>query len=85
MVHAAARELAGLDITVNAVSPGLMETDMTATWNEELKKTFAKRIPKGRFARPEEVAVAAVFLATPAASYVTGQIYSVNGGDHMSG
>jgi 3-oxoacyl-[acyl-carrier protein] reductase len=85
LVHAVARELATTDITVNAVSPGLVDTPMTAKWSEEVRRSLVARIPKGRFATPEEIAAAAVFLATPAASYITGQVIGVNGGDHMSG
>jgi 3-oxoacyl-[acyl-carrier protein] reductase len=72
-----------MDITVNAISPGLVETDMTRAWSEELRKTLVQRIPKGRFAKPDEIAIAAVFLASPGARFITGQIISVNGGDYM--
>ena len=85
LVHAAARELAKYNITVNAVSPGMTDTPMTADWSDEVKRSLSQRIPKGRFATPEEIAAAVVFLASPLAEFVVGQIINVNGGDYMSG
>ncbi len=76
----AARELASRGITVNAVAPGFIETDMTAGLKEEMKAELMKRIPLNCLGQPEDVAQAALFLASPAARYVTGQVLTVDGG-----
>jgi 3-oxoacyl-[acyl-carrier protein] reductase len=78
--QSAARELASRGITVNAVAPGFIETDMTAALNEELRQELLKRIPLNRFGQPDEVANVACFLAGPAAQYITGQVLTVDGG-----
>jgi 3-oxoacyl-[acyl-carrier protein] reductase len=79
-----AREYASRGITVNAVSPGYIDTDMTATdLPEERRGELLKSIPLGRVGKPEDVAAAVVFLASPAAAYVTGQVLRVNGGLFM--
>jgi 3-oxoacyl-[acyl-carrier protein] reductase len=78
-----ARELAPRGITVNAIAPGFIETDMTAALKEEWRKDLLVRIPLGGFGQPEDVAQAAVFLASPAARYITGQVLSVDGGMTM--
>jgi 3-oxoacyl-[acyl-carrier protein] reductase len=80
---AMARELASRQITVNAIAPGFITTDMTSTLPEAARKEFAERIPLGRFGAPEEVAELALFLVSDAAAYVTGQVVGINGGMYM--
>jgi 3-oxoacyl-[acyl-carrier protein] reductase len=75
-----ARELAGRGVTVNAIAPGFIETDMTSDLNEDLKATILRQIPMARFGAAEDVAGAACFLAGPAAAYITGQVLTVDGG-----
>ena len=75
-----ARELASRNITVNAVAPGFIDTDMTRGLPEEQKEALLKQIPAGRLGSPEDIAEAVAFLASPAAAYITGQTLSVNGG-----
>ena len=76
----AARELASRGITVNVVAPGFIETDMTSGLTEETRAGILKQIPLGIFGQAEDIANAAVFLASPAARYVTGQVLTVDGG-----
>jgi 3-oxoacyl-[acyl-carrier protein] reductase len=78
-----AREVASRGVTVNAVAPGFVETDMTASLGAEQKALYTAVIPVGRVATPAEVAAAVVFLASPAAGYVTGHVLHVNGGLFM--
>lgn len=78
-----ARELASRGITVNALAPGFIETDMTAVINEEARKQLTQKIPLGCLGTPEDIAHAALFLASPAARYVTGQVLTVDGGMAM--
>jgi len=75
-----ARELASRNITVNAVAPGFIETEMTAALPEKVRAEMQAQIPLNRFGSPEEVAQAVVFLAGDAAAYMTGQVLHVNGG-----
>jgi 3-oxoacyl-(acyl-carrier-protein) reductase len=78
-----ARELSGKGITVNAVSPGFIETEMVAGIPDNVKEKILAQIPLGRFGKPEEVANAVVFLASEETGYITGQVLSVNGGMYM--
>ena len=75
-----AKELASRGIRVNAVAPGIIDTDMTAVLSDAVKEDMLKSIPLGRVAQPEEVAKAVVFLASDNASYITGQVLNVDGG-----
>ena len=75
-----AREFAGRNVTVNAVAPGFIVTDMTAALGELVNEEVKKRIPAKRIGRPEEVAEAVLFLASRAASYITGQVLTIDGG-----
>jgi 3-oxoacyl-[acyl-carrier protein] reductase len=78
-----AREVARYGITANAIAPGFIETEMTAGMPEEARGNVLTAIPVGRLGRPEDVAEAALFLASEAAAYVTGQVIGVNGGLYM--
>lgn len=80
MTKSAAKELASRSITVNAVAPGFIETDMTAALSDEARDAYAKAIPLGRLGSAQDVADAVAFLASDRASYITGQILAVNGG-----
>ena len=80
---AIAREVASRGVTVNAVAPGFIETDMTARLPEKLREEFLQMIPLGRFGTCDEVAETMLFLAAPGAGYITGQVVGVNGGLYM--
>ena len=79
-----AKELAGRNVTVNAVAPGFIDTDMTKSLPEEVVTGMLKQIPLARFGNPEDVAAAAAFLASPKAAYITGTVVHVNGGMFMN-
>jgi 3-oxoacyl-[acyl-carrier protein] reductase len=80
LTKSVARELGSRGITVNALAPGFIETDMTAGLKEEWKAEMLKKIPLNCLGQPEDIAEAALFLASPAARYVTGQVLTVDGG-----
>lgn len=75
-----AKEVASRNITVNAVAPGFIETDMTEVLPADIKENYLKQIPLGRFGKPEDVANVVLFLASDLASYITGEVIHVNGG-----
>ncbi len=78
-----AREYANRNVTANAVAPGFIETAMTQALTENVRQELAKQIPMGKLGTPEDVANAVRFLASPWASYITGQVIHVNGGMYM--
>jgi 3-oxoacyl-[acyl-carrier protein] reductase len=78
-----ARELSSRQITVNAVTPGFIETDMTSGLSEELRNEHLKAIPLGRYGLSAEVAALVCFLASPQSGYITGQVIGINGGMYM--
>ena len=80
LTKAAARELASRGITVNAIAPGFIETDMTSVLPEKVREASVAQIPLGSFGKPEQVAAAVAFLASEDAAYITGQVLHVDGG-----
>ena len=78
-----ARELGSRGITVNAVAPGFIDTDMTRALSEEQRAALLRQIPAGRLGTPAEVAAAVLFLVSPQAAYITGETMHVNGGMYM--
>ena len=83
LTKAVARELASRNITVNAVAPGYIDTDMTGDLGDKAKAAMIDQIPMGRIGTPEEVAGVVAFLASEAADYITGQVIHVSGGMYM--
>ncbi len=84
MARALAQEIASRNITVNCIAPGFIDTDMTRALNEQQRAAILGRIPLARLGTAEEVAAAAVFLASPQAGYITGTTLHVNGGMYMA-
>jgi len=82
--RALAREVGIRGITVNTVAPGFIDTDMTRAMSDDQRKALQGQIPANRLGSAEEIAEAVVFLASPSASYITGQTLHVNGGMYMS-
>lgn len=80
MTKSAAKELAARGITVNAIAPGFIETDMTSVLSEKVKEETMRQIPLGRLGQGEDIAAAAAFLASEEAGYITGQVLHVDGG-----
>lgn len=84
MTRSLARELGSRNITVNCVAPGFIDTDMTRALSEEQRNALLAQIPLGRLGRPQDVAAAVAYLASPAGDYVTGAVLHVNGGMFMA-
>jgi 3-oxoacyl-[acyl-carrier protein] reductase len=78
-----AQEIASRNITVNAIAPGFIDTDMTAALSDQLKQNMLAHIPLKRFGKPEDIAAAVKFLASEEAGYITGAVLNVNGGMYM--
>lgn len=83
MTRALAKELGSRNITVNCIAPGFIETDMTAVLPEAQQKALMSQIPMGHLGKPEDIAHAVAYLASPLAGYVTGQELHINGGMYM--
>lgn len=83
LTKSAAKELASRKITVNAIAPGFIQTDMTDVLSDKVKEATAKMIPMGTFGQPEDIAKTAAFLASDGAAYITGQVICVDGGMAM--
>jgi 3-oxoacyl-[acyl-carrier protein] reductase len=85
LTKVAAREMARQQVTVNAVAPGYIDTEMTKTMPPEVTQKFLEQVPLGRMGTVDDIAAAILFLSSPLASYITGQVLHVNGGFHMAG
>jgi 3-oxoacyl-[acyl-carrier protein] reductase len=83
LTKVSAREFARQNITVNAIAPGFIDVGMSKGMSEEVTQNFIKQIPLGRLGEAREIVDAALFLASPMASYITGQVLNVNGGFYM--
>ena len=83
LTKSAAKELAGRNVTVNAVAPGFVETDMTASLPDDVRAAYIDAIPLKRLGTPQDIADAVAFLASPGAGYITGQVICVDGGMAM--
>jgi len=84
MSRSLARELGSRNITVNCVAPGFIDTLMTQGLPQEVRDSLLSNISLGRLGKPEEIAYAVAFLASPAAAYITGMTLHVNGGMYMT-
>jgi len=84
MTRALARELGSRNITVNCVAPGFIDTDMTRELTEEQTRSLLAQVPLGRLGDADEIGAVVVFLASPAASYISGATIHVNGGMYMA-
>jgi len=84
MSKSLAGELGSRNITVNCVAPGFIDTDMTRALPEQQRNALLAQIPLGRLGRPEDIAAAVAYLASPSAGYITGAVLHVNGGMHLS-
>ena len=80
LTKSAAKELASRGITVNAIAPGFIDTEMTENLSDAVKEAAAAQIPLGKFGKPEDVAKTAAFLVSEDAGYITGQVIQVDGG-----
>ena len=80
LTKSVARELASRSIQVNAIAPGLIETDMTDAMPEKAREAMTETIPLKRMGKPQDIAAMAVFLASSGADYITGQVFAVDGG-----
>jgi 3-oxoacyl-[acyl-carrier protein] reductase len=83
MTKTLAQEMASRNITVNAVAPGYIDTDMTKVLPEDVRAKILASVPLGRMGKPEDIAAAVKFLASEDAGYITGQVIAVNGGMYM--
>jgi 3-oxoacyl-[acyl-carrier protein] reductase len=84
MTKALAREVGSRGITVNCIAPGFIDTDMTRALTEQQTQALLEQIPLGRLGQPDDIGATAVFLASPAGSYISGATIHVNGGMYMN-